>query len=165
MSETEQPERKSKSQIKREMHALQDLGRELTRLPDKLFQQLPMTDGLREAIVAARHFKREALRRQLQHIGSIMRYEDVDAIQDSLNTLQRPQRAAVQAFHEVEQWRDALITGDTEILDELCGRYQQLDRQHVMQLVRNAGNERVQNKPPRSARNLFKYLSELREAE
>jgi ribosome-associated protein len=37
-----------------------------------------------------------------------------------------------------------------------------VDRQHLRQLVRNAIRERDQEKPPKAARALFRYLRELR---
>ena len=39
---------KSKTQIKRELHALQDLGARLTTLKPELIAKLPITDGLRK---------------------------------------------------------------------------------------------------------------------
>ena len=40
-----------------------------------------------------------------------------------------------------------------------------LDRQHLRQLVRNAIRERDQEKPPKSARALYRYLRDLRESQ
>ena len=45
---------KSKSEIKRELLALQELGRELTGLPEKHLVKIPLTDLLREEIRQAR---------------------------------------------------------------------------------------------------------------
>ena len=44
---------KSKTQIKRELHALQDLGARLTTLKPELIAKLPITDGLRKALAEA----------------------------------------------------------------------------------------------------------------
>src|SRR5690606_34375575 len=44
---------KSKTQIKRELHALQDLGARLTTLKPELIARLPLTDGLRKALAEA----------------------------------------------------------------------------------------------------------------
>ena len=163
MIEIEAREEKSKSQIKRELLALQELGRELLDLSGKHLQRIPMTDTLHEALLAARPLKKEARRRQLQLIGAIMRDEDAEAIRQALATLQQPHQAAVQAFHETESWRDALLAGDAGLLDELCNRYPGFDRQHVSQLLRNAGKERAMNKPPKAARALFRYLQGLQD--
>jgi ribosome-associated protein len=70
----------------------------------------------------------------------------------------------VREFQRLEQWRDRLLTGDEEVLNELASHFPQADRQHLRQLVRNAAREREQHKPPKSARALFQYLSELNSA-
>jgi ribosome-associated protein len=49
-------------------------------------------------------------------------------------------------------------------MNEIARRFPSADRQHARQLVRNALRERAQNKPPKSARALFQYLSELNSA-
>jgi len=161
MGDIEDKQEKSKSQIKRELLALQELGRELLDLSSKNLNQVPVSDSLREAVLAAKHLKKEALRRQLQYIGALMRNEDAEAIRQALAMLQQPLQEEVQVFHEIESWRDALLTGNAGLLDELCNRYADIDRQHVRRLVRNAGKEQELNKPPRAARDLFRYLKEL----
>ena len=163
MIDTEDKQEKSKSQIKRELLALQELGRELLYLSGKHLNRIPMTDALREAVLVAKLLKKEALRRQLQLIGALMRDEDAAAIRRALATLQQPHQEKVQVFHEIESWRDTLLAGDTDLLDELCNRFVGFDRQHVRQLLRNAGREQSLNKPPRSSRALFRYLQEIHE--
>ncbi len=165
MTETDDEEQKSKSQIKREMQALRDLGKQLIALPDSILDKIPLTDKLRDAVLAAKGFKREALRRQVQYIGGLMREVDADEVRRTLEGLARPHREEVQVLHEVEQWRDALIEGDSALLEELANQFEAADRQHLRQLVRNARTERERNKPPKSARALFRYLSGLQSEE
>ncbi len=74
-------EEKSKSQIKRELHALQDLGERLTTLQPQLLERLPLTDPLRKALLEApKHKAHIARKRHIQYIGKLMRDQDVDAI-------------------------------------------------------------------------------------
>mgnify|MGYP002621429492 CR=1 FL=1 len=49
----EQDDEKSKSQVKRELHALQDLGKRLTELKPAQLERLPLTDKLRLALAEA----------------------------------------------------------------------------------------------------------------
>jgi ribosome-associated protein len=78
-------EEKSKSQIKREMCALQDLGERLVRLSRGQLEQVELPQELREAVLFARSLKKhEAHRRQLQYIGVIMREIDPEPIRQSL---------------------------------------------------------------------------------
>jgi ribosome-associated protein len=161
MPDTQEKQKKSKSQIKREFLALQDLGRKLVELPGNALHQLPLTESIREAILLARQLKMEALSRQLKHIGKLIRDEDIDAIQIALENLRHPHDKDVDTFHEVEIWRDALLAGDDKLLEELCERFAMLDPQHIRQLVRNAKKEQAAKKPPRAAKILFRKLKEL----
>ena len=152
---------KSKSQIKREMHELQELGKELVELPAKQLVDIPLSEKARDAIVAARSFKHGAIRRQLQYIGCLMPKEDEDAIRTMLHKLQQPHKDEVRAFHQIEQWRDKLLQDDQDLLNELANKFENFDRQHIRQLIRNAKKEQELNKPPKSSRLLFKYLTEI----
>jgi ribosome-associated protein len=161
MSDIEHIQPKSKSQVKRDLLALHDLGRELVDLSSKALHQLPLSDDIRRSIIEAKHLKMEALRRQLKHIGKLMLDEDAEAIHKGLATLRQPHKKEVSEFHEVESWRDKLLAGDDELLAELCGRFSQIDRQHLRQLMRNAKKEQALGKGPKSARALFRYLKDL----
>jgi len=152
----------SKSQVKREMQALRDLGKELVDLPLVSLNKFDFSETLLDSIILAQGLKREALRRQLQHIGKQLREEDDAAIRQLLNQISQPQRDEVMAFHEIEQWRDKLLDGDDEAINQAVDRFQEADRQHLRQLVRNARKERQQERPPKSARLLFQYLKELK---
>jgi len=152
---------KSKSQIKREMHELQALGKQLVELPPKQLVGIPISDKLRDAIVVARSLKHGAIRRQLQYIGSLLQKEDEASIRTMLHKLQQPHKGKVKAFHQLEQWRDQLLQGDQILLDELVNKFTNFDRQHIRQLIRNAKKEQDMSKPPKSARLLFKYLTEI----
>jgi ribosome-associated protein len=78
-----------------------------------------------------------------------------------LHKLQQPHKDEVKAFHQLEQWRDQLLLGDQDLLNEMASKFENFDRQHIRQLIRNAKKEQEQNKPPKSARLLFKYLTEI----
>lgn len=153
---------RSKSQVKREMQSLRDLGEELVALPLVLLKKFEFSERLLDAILLAQESKREALRRQLQHIGKLLREEDDDAIRLLLSQISQPKRDEVIAFHEIEEWRDRLLDGDNETINQAVNKFQDADRQHLRQLVRNVRKERQQEKPPKSARLLFQYLKELK---
>jgi ribosome-associated protein len=162
MFDVEDIPEKSKSQIKRELLALQHLGRELVELSARALQKIPLSDPIRQEILSAKTMKMGALQRQIKHIGSMIRDEDVDRIHAALLELRQPQLQAVQAFHEIESWRDALLAGDEKILDQLSMRFTNIDHQHLRQLIRNASKEQRLNKSPKSARALFQYLMNLK---
>ncbi len=154
---------KSKSQVKREMQHLRDLGEELVDLPLVSLKKFGFAESLHDSIILAQGLKREALRRQIQHIGKLLREEDDAAIRQMLSQISQPQRNELKAFHEIEQWRDKLLNGDDEVISQAVSRFQDADRQHLRQLVRNARKEHSQEKPPKYARLLFQYLKGLKD--
>lgn len=154
----------SKSQIKRECDAIQKLGEELIALKQNELDSMNLPDELDDAINTARKIKsRAGLKRQRQYIGKIMRQLDSDAIKKQLEKIQHRHDINSAQFRKLEHWRDRLLTDDKTALGEIIESYPEVDRQHINQLVRQAKREQQQEKPPASARKLFKYLRELQE--
>jgi len=158
-------EDKSKSQVKREREALKELGQELSNLPIKQLQLIPLDDNTRTAIIDVQKMKKGAMKRQLQHISSLLRDEDETAIRLALDKISLPHRQQVKAHHQLEEWRDALVAGEDSIIAELTNHFNDLDRQYLMQLARNARKELKLEKPPKSARIIFHYLKDLQTQE
>jgi ribosome-associated protein len=157
---------KSKSQIKRELHALQDLGQRLTTLKADLLNKLPLTDALRRALEEApKHTANVAKKRHAQFIGRLMRDQDTAAILALLDQLDASTRQYNERFHNLERWRDRLLTGNDQTLEAFVGEYPEADRQHLRQLLRQAQHELAQNKPPAASRKIFKYIRELDETQ
>ncbi|HCP29498.1 MAG TPA: ribosome-associated protein, partial [Pseudomonas sp.] len=72
---------KSKTQIKRELHALVELGERLTTLKADTLARLPLTDELRKALAeASKHTAHGARKRHMSFVGKLMRVQDLDAI-------------------------------------------------------------------------------------
>ena len=158
-------EEKSKTQVKRELHALVDLGERLTTLKPDLLNRLPLTDGLRRALAdAPKHTANIARKRHILFIGKLMRDQDIDAILTLIDQLDASTRQYNERFHGLERWRDRLLGGDDAVLDSFVGDYPEADRQHLRQLIRQAQHEAAQSKPPAASRKIFKYIRELNEA-
>lgn len=155
---------KSKSQLKRELHALQQLGRDLVELPPKSLLKLSLSEPLFDAIREARGLNRGARQRQLRYIGGLLPRDDVARIRSKLHDLLYPGREAAERFHKVEQWRDALLVGDEQAINDVVARFPGAQRQQLRQFVRKARKEAQQNKPPKAARLLFQYLRKLLDA-
>ncbi|MCY1260263.1 hypothetical protein D9M68_156260 [compost metagenome] len=157
-------EEKSKSQIKRELHALQDLGQRLTTLKPDVLDRLPLTDMLRKALAdAPKHKANVAKKRHVQYIGKLMRDQDIEAIIALIDQLDSSTREYNERFHALERWRDRLVSGGDEALASFFAEYPDSDRQHLLQLIRHAQHEAAHNKPPAAARKIFKYIRELDE--
>jgi ribosome-associated protein len=91
-----EPRPPSKSQLKREATALQDLGAQLVKLTSAQLKQVPLPEELQAAVRAAQAMpQRGAHKRQLQYIGKLMRRLDeleTAAIRATLTTMQTTHR-------------------------------------------------------------------------
>ena len=158
-------EEKSKSQVKRELHALQELGERLTTLKADMLARLPLTDALRKALEEApRHTAHAARKRHIQFIGKLLRDQDLDAINVLLEQIDSSTRQYNERFHALERWRDRLIDEGDEALAALVQERPEVDRTALRQLARQAVLEKKRGKPPHASRALFRALHELMRA-
>ena len=153
---------KSKSQKKREASALQDLGMQLTQLSEEQLQRVPLPNNLLDAILAARKIHQHGgLKRQQQYIGKLMRDIDPQPIKQVLNQIQLQHKRETSQLHQIESWRDQLISNSSAALDEILTQFPDLDRQYLRQLIRNAQDGGNEQKSKKASRKLFQYLQEL----
>jgi ribosome-associated protein len=167
MNEVDQisdPDYISKSQIKRECDALQKLGEQLLELQQSELDKIVLPEKLAAAIIEGRKLQaRGALKRQRQYIGKLMREVDSKSIEKQLALIQHQHDFNIARSKQTEQWRDRLLSGDNQAVTELIDAYPDIDRQHVNQLVRQSKREQEADKPPASARKLYKYLHQISE--
>ena len=155
----EQEERPSKSQLKREMHALQALGETLIAMKPAERARFPLSDDMLRAIEETSRIRsHEGRRRHMQYVGKLIRKEDLTAIQGVFDAIEQEKEQRDHAFHRLEKWRDRLVDEGDDAVDLFMADYPNADRQALRQLVRNARKEREQGKPPTSSRRLFKHL-------
>lgn len=151
----------SKSQLKREMTALQDLGAELATLSKERLAKIDMPERLRDALLEAQRItKHEARRRQMQYVGKIMRDVDAAPLRAAMDEINGVSKAATVRQHQLERLRTRLME-DEAAFSELAREYPAADMQHLRQLRRNALKEAQQGKPPRAYRELFRALRDL----
>ena len=154
----------SKSQRKRDMLDLQQLGEQLARLPRARIDVLDVPDSLRDALrehAGLRSF--EARRRHAQYIGKLMRKVDAAPLRQALADATGDSRAAVARMHALEDWRERLLTQDAA-LAELVREHPGAPIQELRQCIRSARAERAAGKPPRHSRALYQHLKELFES-
>ncbi len=155
----------SKSELKRQMHARQALGEELTRLNDQQLDALPISDELLlRALRETRRIRsKNALRRHLQYVGKLMRDIEPEPVIAALEQLRRPEREASAAFHQVERLRDEVLAAGPGGVETVMQRWPEADRQQLRQLLLQHQREQKQGKPPAASRKLFRYLRDLQE--
>jgi ribosome-associated protein len=155
----------SKSELKRQMHALQAMGERLVQLPDSQLARINIEDeALAEAVALARRIKsRSGLKRQLQFIGKLMRRVDATAIEEGLALLDGQHQAANARFHKLENLRDKLLQEGDSALSNVIAEFPQADRSHLRQLLRQHSKSLAAKKPSSVPKILFRYLRELDE--
>lgn len=151
----------SKTKLKAEADALQEIGVKLVALPASKLAQLDLPERLIDAVNESKRITANgAIRRQKQYIGSLMRDIDVAPIVEQMQRWEGKNTAENAYFHQLENWRARLIA-DENALSEFIGIYPNVDSQQIRTLIRNARRESTLNKPPKSSRELFKLLREM----
>lgn len=158
------PDQTSKSQRKRDMDALQDIGEELTQLNQQQLDSIELPESLRDAVLEARAMKRnEARRRQMQYVGKLMRQVDPAPIRVKLDGFLSVSAEHTAQLHHIERWRERLID-DPKSVSEFIAAYPEADSQQLRTLIRNVTEERTRGKPPKHFRALFQMIRGLAEA-
>jgi len=150
----------SKTQRKKDMHALQDLGAELVELNERELASVDLPESLRDAVMAAQRItKFGARKRQLQYIGKLMRNIDPEPIRERIDAFKAVSNAQTARLHLIERWRSRLLD-DENAITELIAAHPHADAQRLRVLLRNAERERAAGEPPKSFRALFQLLNE-----
>lgn len=150
----------SKTKRKKDMLALQDLGKALVELSPAHFESFTLPEPLKAAVAEARRLKtHEAKRRQLQYIGKLMRDVDADPIRAQLDSLEGNSAQATAAHKRLEAWRERLLADDAA-LTHFAAEHPGADLQALRTLIRNARKEQKEAKPPRAYRELFRIIKQ-----
>ncbi len=154
----------SKSQLKRDSHALQEMGKQLVEMPEGKLQKFDLPENLKDAIYEARRLKsREAKRRHLQYIGKLMRISNTDVIQKALDMMDHQSQTYRQHFKQLEDWRDRIIQEGNGGIEAFIDDYPEGDRQQLRNLQRQANREVELKKAPTASRKIFSYIRSLAE--
>ena len=120
----------TKTDLKREMDALQKLGAELLTLRTDLFARLDLPEKLQDALAEARRITNfEGKRRQMQFVGKLMRKLDDDtvaALLEAVDARDLPGMADVDSSlllfcREIRKTATVALSG--ECADEIFGGY------------------------------------------
>jgi ribosome-associated protein len=157
-------QRSSKSARKREAASLQELGVKLSALPDQEIKSLDLPDSL---FVALRDLRRlpshGAQVRQRQYIGKLMREIDPAPVLAKLAERKQRHDLEIRHFQQIERWRDRLLSEPSSAIDELLLEYPQADREALAKLLDKAEKERLEQRSPVGAREIFAFLRQLLE--
>jgi len=135
--EEEEYTQPSKSQLKRQMTALQELGESLIVLSDKQLAKIPIADErLLLAIAETKRIKsNNARRRHMQFIGKLMRDIEVEPIEQAMAELHLQKQEKNTAFHALEALRDEVLESGHDGVEIVMSRWDFADRQQVRHLI------------------------------
>src|ERR1700728_3116854 len=146
--ETE-PGRPSKSALKREASSLQELGVKLSSLPDQEIKELDLPDNLFVALCDLKRLPSHGAQvRQRQYIGKLMRNIDPEPVLAKLAEKKLRHDSEIRHFQKIERWRDRLLADPDTALPMLCEEYPQTDREALVRILKKAGREREEQRPP-----------------
>jgi ribosome-associated protein len=160
------PDKPSKSLLKRQMDDLQTLGGRLISLSKEKLMQLSLPERLFDAVIDAKRITANgATARQLQFIGKQMRNLDeshVALIKEKFLAWDGLSKSETNKLHLIEYWRDALLEKDTALQDYLqTAPTTSPDQLQAMRMaIRQARKDISTGKPPKNARVLFQLIKE-----
>lgn len=154
-------EKPSKSQRKREMTAFKAIAERLVGLSTAQLSSLDLPEIVESAEQAKRISKGNARKRQVQHLTKLLSRTDISAVHALLDRLDASTAAHVQTFHRLEDWRERLVAGDPEAMQEITAAFPAVDRPQLRQLVRAAVKEQESGDDRTAFRKLFQFLKSL----
>jgi len=155
-------ELKSKTEIKKEMHQLQDFAQSLVEMSKHQRSLIPLSEDLKDAMMVADKIKNkhEALRRHIRHIAKILLETDLAPIHQAIDVMANKHQQATAKFVRLETLRDELIEQGNDAVESALVEFEHMERQKLKQLVRHAAKEKKAEKLGKHYRNLFAYLKE-----
>ena len=153
----------SKSMLKREAAAAQDLGTRLIALKESELKALDLPETLHDAILLAKRItSRGGLARQRQYIGKLMRDLDPAPIEAALSAESRMSALEAEQHKRIEAWRARLLTEGPAALDDLVKWRPAADRKALQALITKATSQRVDSGSRDGAsRELFRSIRTL----
>jgi ribosome-associated protein len=155
----------SRGELRREALAVRELAERLVEQPPARLQQMPLGEEILSIALAAQKITAQiAHKRQVGYLAKKLRREDEEtlhALRAALDHERADSRREAAALHRVEALRERLIGGGDVELGELVAAHPRADRQRLRQLIRNAREEKLRNKPPHAYRELFRELRDL----
>ena len=152
----------SKSARKREAASLQELGVKLSALPDQELKSLDLPDSLFTALRDLRRLPSHGAQvRQRQYIGKLMRAIDPEPVLAKLAERKQRHDLEIRHFQQIERWRDRLLSEREAAVEDLLQEFPSAERGTLMKLLDKAERERLEQRSPAGARELFAFLRQL----
>lgn len=154
----------SKSQVKRDMLALQNLGVALLELPARKLSELGLDERLIEALEVLRAITAHGARkRQMKYVGKLLRDADESALREALSVHHAGHVQDTAQLHVAESWRDRLLNEEAALAEWLA-LFPQSDTRTFRGLLKSARSEFLSQahgdaaRKGKSYRQLFRHI-------
>lgn len=154
----------SKSEAKRRMLALQEVGEALTKLSPETLKKFDLPESLLEALLDAKRInpnKHGGMNRQMQYIGKLMRQVDAAPIIEKLEALKAPSRRETALAHLAEDWRLRMMADPTAaaaFIREFDVQTPHETGKELAVYITKAREEHAKKAPPKHFRLIYKML-------
>jgi ribosome-associated protein len=154
-------DRPSRTEQKKAMARLQQLGERLAALPLETIQALPVNDALTDALIEYNRIPSfEARRRQSQLICKLLKREDEGAILATMNIKQPAKKLA-----QIVRWVDRLVAQGDGALNDFVRQFPAAERhtlrQHVLRVLKAKADELTEEEVAEKVRLLENYVHEV----
>jgi ribosome-associated protein len=151
----------TKTELKRQARAVQELADRLVSAPADLVERLALPEKLADAIALARRITGGgALVRQRQFVAKLMRGLDLEPLRAALDSHADVARLDAARFRRDERWRDRLVEGGEAAIAEFVAGFS-VEREELERLVATAREERRAGRATGAGRRLFRRVQEV----
>lgn len=160
----EHPLKISKSAQKSLLKGIQHMADDLVNLSVGDLRNFPLEPELRTLIEETRKITaHSARRRQLRYLSKRLNGFDLTLVRKALAALKSGKNADNERFHELEVFRDRIVSGAVDVIEEVMIRFPHADAKELTKLQSNIKREADQGSAPTAAKALFRYLRKLSE--
>ena len=136
-----EPEAPSKSQEKREAAEISKLAERLCALKSSQLALIPYPNIIDAVTTYQKITKGNARKRQLGYISRQLRKLELSDVRAVVQRFDSSSPLHQTLIAKLEHYRTRLIESDTEVVAEISHHFPDVDRQHLMLLVRKAQRE------------------------
>lgn len=154
-------DRPSKTELKKAMQRLQDLGQQLADLSPAQIKKLPVNEYLVDTLLELKEITaHEARRRQFQLVGKLLRSENEGVIIAALSGRQSSRKQA-----QLSRWIDRLIEQGDPAVNEFVRLHEAAERhtlrQHVLRVQRSVVQQDPEAEQAALRQNLINYIQQV----
>tara|TARA_B110000879_G_C10917138_1_gene410623 strand:+ start:211 stop:711 length:501 start_codon:yes stop_codon:yes gene_type:complete len=152
----------SKSEVKRQIKQIKDLGTALSHLSKGQLRNIPLSE---DALVVVQHLQtitsNAAKKRQTQFLAKVLgRQENLADIEAAHENILGQTHQVDAQFHLAERWRDQLMEDASRYLTEFMSEYANVSSQDLRHLVRKAAKEKQLQANHGAYRALFRFIKQ-----